>query len=141
MEHLLSVSFELELHAAVRTSEEAEEAAAATAPPGHVAVQAARRKRWGRARAPSVHFDPKQGQEVLSDDADWSEDAFTLTVDGRRRLAATVLALAQVLPAGWGVRVYWFGDPLRGEQTVPAQEHAELVEQSGLDRYTLYRVK
>src|ERR1044072_4025606 len=39
-----------------------------------------------------------------------SEDAFTFSNVGRHNLAATVLALWEVLDAGWAVRAYWGGD-------------------------------
>src|SRR5262249_51761992 len=79
---------------------------------GHVAIVAGRRRRWGRPLPPSIHLDGQQAQDVLSDDADWSEDAFTFSNVGRHNLAATVLALSEVLDAGWAVRAYWGGDPL-----------------------------
>jgi hypothetical protein len=134
------VSFELELHADVDDWQQAERAAAATASTGHVAVVVGRRKRWGRPLKPGIRFDWHQAQDVLSEDADWSQDAFTLSADGRRQLAATVLALSGVLSPGWGIRAYWIGDPVTNEQTLTAQELAELVMQSRLDRGTLYRV-
>ena len=52
-----------------------------------------------------------------------------------------VLALSEVLDAGWAVRAYWGGDPLDGEREVTAHELADLIEQSRLDRRTLYRVR
>jgi hypothetical protein len=49
--------------------------------------------------------------------------------------------LSEVLDAGWAVRAYWGGDPLDGEREVTAHELADLIEQSRLDRRTLYRVR
>jgi hypothetical protein len=77
---------------------------------------------------------------VLSDEADWSQGAFAFSDQGRHDLAATVLALADVLEPGWGIRARWAGDRLRNERTVTAEELAELVRGSQLDRHTLYRV-
>lgn len=125
----------------MRDWEEAERAAAATASAGHVSVVVGRRKRWGRTLKPSVHFDWQQGQNVLSDDADWSQEAFALSDEGRHDLAATVLALSEVLEPGWAIRAYWGGDRLKNERAVTAEELAGLVRQSQLDSYTLYRVK
>ena len=105
------MSFALELYADVSDWEQAERVAEATASSGHVAVVAGRRRRWGRPLPPSIHLDGQQAQDVLSDDADWSEDAFTFSNVGRHNLAATVLALSEVLDAGWAVRAYWGGDP------------------------------
>ena len=68
----------------------------------------------------------------------WS---WALSDDGRRNLAATVLALAEVLQPGWGIRAYWLGDTLEREEPVTARALAERVRQSRLDRYTLYRVE
>lgn len=135
------MSFALELYADVSDREQAERVAEATASSGHVAVVAGRRRRWGRPLPPSIHLDGQQAQDVLSDDADWSEDAFTFSNVGRHNLAATVLALSEVLDAGWAVRAYWGGDPLDGEREVTAHELADLIEQSRLDRRTLYRVR
>jgi hypothetical protein len=135
------VSFDLELHVAVRDWEEADRAAEATATPEHLSVMPGRRKRWGRTLGPSLHFDWRQGQDVLSDDADWDHDCFAFSDGGGGRFAATVLALADVLPPGWGVRAYWVGDQLEHERAVTPEELAGLIRRSELDRYTLYRVK
>lgn len=100
------MSFALELYADVSDWEQAERVAEATASSGHVAVVAGRRRRWGRPLPPSIHLDGQQAQDVLSDDADWSKDAFTFSDDERRKLAATVFALSEVLDPGWAVRAY-----------------------------------
>ncbi len=135
------MSFELELYAEVADWDEAKRAAAATAAPGHVAVVPGRRWRRGRNAEPSIHFDWRQGQDVLSDQADWSEDAFTFSEEGRHNLAETLVALAAVLRPGWGIRAYWGGDPIKSEETLSARELAERVRQSQLNRYTMYRVR
>ena len=101
---------------------------------------AGRRRRWWRDLEPSIHFDWTRGQEVLDDQANWEEDAFTLTASGREALAATVLTLGEMLRPGWTLRAYWGGDPLRNERSVTAPELASLARHSRLDRYTLYRV-
>lgn len=78
---------------------------------------------------------------MLGDDAKESERTFTLSDDGRDRLAATVLVLAEVLQPGWGVRAYWVGDALQEVRVATAEELADLVRSSALDRGTLYRVQ
>ena len=135
------MSFALELYADVSDWEQAERVAEATASSGHVAVVAGRRRRWGRPLPPSIHLDGQQAQDVLSDDADWSEDAFTFSNVGRHNPRRHGARLAEVLDAGWAVRAYWGGDPLDGEREVTAHELADLIEQSRLDRRTLYRVR
>jgi hypothetical protein len=109
----------------------AERAAAAAAKPGHVAVIPGRRRRWARALTPSVHFDWETGTGRRSDDADWNEEAFTFSEEGRRKLTATVLALSEALEPGWGIRAYWAGDPLNAEQEVTVRERVDLIQQSG----------
>jgi hypothetical protein len=103
-------------------------------------VLAGRRRRWWRDLEPSIHFDWERAQEVLDDQANWDEDAFTLSRRGREALAATVLTLGEMLKPGWTLRAYWGGDPVRNEPSVTAPELASLARQSRLDRYTLYRV-
>jgi len=83
------VSFELELQATVGSWEEAERAVAETASDDRVSVVAGRRKRWGRTLAPSIHFDWREGQDVLSDNAHWDHDCFLLDEERRHKLAAT----------------------------------------------------
>jgi hypothetical protein len=134
------VSFDLQLDAAVRTWHEAECVAAATASPERLSVIAGRRKRWGRKLRPTIRFDLEQGQGVLSDDADLSEDAFTLDPAQREALATTVLTLAEVLQTGFGIRACWVGDPLMHQPTVTAEELADLIRRSKLNRLTMYRV-
>jgi hypothetical protein len=134
------VSFDLELSARVDSWEEAERVEAATASPGHLPVRAGRRRRWWRELEPSIAFDWEQGQSVLDDQADWSEDAFTLSESGRAALAATVLTLGELLGPGWALRAYWGGDPVREERHIAAPELASLVRESKLDRCTLYRI-
>lgn len=134
------MSFELELYASVRDWAEAERAAAATASDRHVSVVPGRRKRWGRTLEPTIHFDWRQGQHVLSDQADWDHDAFLLDEERRHDLAATVLVLAGMLEPGWGIRAYWRGDPLESESATTADRLADLIRRSQLNRYTLYRL-
>lgn len=134
------MSFDLELRADVTSWEDAERIAQVTATAGHVAVVPGRRMRWFRPLMPTIGFDWAQGQEVLSDDADWDHDAFLLCESGRVALAATVLTLASLLEPGWGIRAYWVGDPLREEIELSAHELAELVRASSLDRFTFYRI-
>jgi hypothetical protein len=134
------VSFELELSATVGSWEEAERVEAATASPDHLPVRAGRRPRWWRELEPIIAFDWEQGQAVLDDQADWDEDAFTLSESGRAALATTVLTLAELLRPGWALRAYWGGDPVRKERRIAAPELASLVRESKLDRHTLYRI-
>lgn len=134
------MSFVLDLYATPADWAQAERAAAATAVDGHLAVLLGPRKRWGRTLKPSLHFDWAQAQAVLSDDADWDHEAFTLSSQGRQRLAKTVQALVEALGPGWGIRAYWVGDRLDDELTLSATDLLELVERSQLDRGTLYRV-
>jgi hypothetical protein len=134
------VSFDLELSARVDSWDEAEQVEAATASGDHLPVRAGRRRRWLRELEPSIAFDWEQGQAVLDDQADWNEDAFSLSESGRDALATTVLTLGELLGPGWTLRAYWGGDPVRSERAITAAELALLVRESKLDRYTLYRI-
>jgi hypothetical protein len=134
------VSFDLELSVRVESWEEAERVEAASASPGHLLVRAGRRRRWLRELEPSIAFDCDQVQAVLDDEADWEQDAFTLSESGRAALATTVLTLGELLGPGWALRAYWSGDPVREERRIAAHELASLVRESKLDRHTLYRI-
>ncbi len=104
-------------------------------------VLGGRRKWLWRELKPSVHFDWSDADDVLDDQADWSEPAFSFSISGREALAATVLILPKALGSGWGLRSYWVGDPQEREVPVTARELASLIEASKLDRRTLYRVR
>ena len=134
------MSFELELIARVTSWDEAAQAAASTGSSDYVSVLPGRRRRWGRPLPPSIHFDWREGQVVLSDDADWDHDAFLLSDAGRRTLSATVGVLAELLDPAWGIRAYWIGDPLKRESATTAAALQRRVQASQLDRFTLYRV-
>ncbi len=135
------MSFVLELLAPVRSWEEAERAARVTRGDGFVSVVPGRRKRLWRELKPSIHFDGKDVDEVLGDEADWEESAFSFSASGSAALAATVLALREALGPGWAIRAYWMGDAQEAVVEVAADELAALVRQSKLDRGTLYRVR
>jgi hypothetical protein len=85
-------------------------------------------------------LDRRDDVPVLSDDADWSEHAFTLDERGRELLARTISLLADELRSGWALRAYWVGDPCEEERTVTGHELVELVRSSALERTTRYRV-
>jgi hypothetical protein len=126
------MSFALDLDFSARDRREAERVVATTASPDLIPVVVGRR---------GLRFDPEQADAVLDDAAHWDEGAFTLSADGRRRLAATVRALSHAIEPGWGLRAHWVGDPLDREQEITAGDLADLIERSQLDRRTLYRVR
>ncbi len=135
------MSFILELDAPDVDPETAERLERATQEAGYLPVRARRGRRWRRRAEMGLSiFDGRDDVHVLSDDADWSEDAFTFDERGRELLAQTVSLLAHELEPGWALRAYWVGDPCKDERTVTGDELAELVRSSALERTARYRV-
>jgi hypothetical protein len=120
--------------------EVAEQLAHATRGAGYISLLPGRRRRWRRELPPSVHFDDKQADEVLSDEADLRDVALILS-PRREALARTVLLIATEIATAWTLRSYWIGDALRSEAPVTATELADLIRHSALDRHVLYRVE
>ena len=113
----------------------------ATEQADYLPVGASQRRRWRRAAEMELTLQDRRGDvPVLSDDADWSEDAFTLDDRGRELLARTVSLLAEELRPGWGLRAYWAGDPCEEERAVTADELVDLIRSSALARTVRYRV-
>lgn len=97
------------------------------------------RRRW--LRPPLARLVPAHEiDEVLSEDADWSEAAFSLDSEGAERLARTIQVLGARLPPGWSVRASWVGDDEEAERELTAAELAELARASRLERRLRYRV-
>jgi hypothetical protein len=137
-----AVSFVLELEVSELDWELAERLERRTIEAGAITVHPGRRRRWFRPRPPSLWIeDQRDGVPVLSDQADWDQDAFTLDEQGRELLAKTISILDQALACSWSLRAYWVGDPLQHEHETTAPELAELVRHSALDRKTRYRVR
>ena len=135
------MSFILELDAPDVDRETAERLERATEAAGYLPVRAPRKRRWRRQAERGLSIlDRRDDINVLSDDADWSEDAFTLDERGRELLAQTVSLLARELHAGWALRAFWVGDPCKDERAVTGDELVELVRGSALERTTRYRV-
>jgi hypothetical protein len=135
------VSFILELDAPDVDQATAARLAHVTQEPGYLPVLAPRRRRWSRRAATGLSLrDERDEVPVLSDAADWSEQAFTLDERGRELLAATISLLATELQPGWALRAYWVGDACEEEQIVTGEELIDLVRRSALDRTTRYRV-
>ncbi len=136
------MSFLLELDVPDATWEDAERLERATSPAGYLPVRAHPRRRWLRpARPRLILHESRDGVDVLSDNADWSEKAFRLDERGRELLARTVALLAENLRPGWGLQAYWDGDDCQEERNVSRDELVKLVRASSLDRSTRYRVR
>lgn len=137
-----TMSFVLELEMAELDWELADRLDRRTLDAGCIAVHPGPRRRWFRRREPSLTIDHERDRvPVLSDQADWDETAFTLDERGRELLAQTISILDDELTGSWSLRACWVDDPVRHERDVTADELAELVRSSGLDRTTRYRVK
>ena len=135
------MSFILELEAPRVDEETARRLEQATEQADYLPVRASRRRRWRRASETGLTLRDRRGDvPVLSDDADWSEDAFTFDERGRELLARTVSLLADDLRPGWALRAYWVGDPCEEERAVTADELVDLVRSSALQRIVRYRV-
>ena len=137
------MSFILELDAPPVGPEVGEQLERATQAEGYLPVRARRQRRWTRRRKPELRLalrDERDEIPVLSDQADWSESAFTLDERGRELLARTISLLAQELDPGWTLRAYWVGDDCEEERTVTKDELVELIRTSQLNRTTRYRV-
>lgn len=132
------VSYELYLVVHLDSWEAVDRLEAATSGPGFVPVTGGRRRGWLGERAPQAYI--RDPEAVLSDDADFGEEAFTLTADGREALARTVLAVHGVLGDGWALRSSWVGDPIDHEPVVAAEDLAALARRSALRRDTMYWV-
>ena len=132
------VSYELYLVMHLDSWDDVDRLEAATSGPGFVPVTGGRRRGWLGERAPQAYI--RSPEAVLADDADFEEEAFTLTADGREALARTVLAVHGVLGDGWALRSSWVGDPILDEPTVTAAELADLARRSALRRDTMYWV-
>src|SRR6266545_3032679 len=127
------MSFLFELDAPGCTAEMAEQLERATEETGYLPVRAAHRERWRRRGQTGLSLWPERdGIHVLSDAADWSEDAFTFDERGREMLARTISLLADALQPGWALRAYWDGDPCQEERSVTRDELVELVLRSAL---------
>ena len=113
----------------------------ATEEAGYLPLRASRRRRWRRRAKSGLSLRDRRDEiYVLSDDADWSETAFTLDESGRELLSRTISLLAQDLQPGWSLRAYWVGDSCENERAVTSDELVELVRTSALERTTRYRV-
>src|SRR4051812_29604581 len=104
------MSFILELEAPGVDEETARSLEEATEQADYLPIRASRRRRWRRASETELTLRDRRGDvPVLSDDADWTEDAFTFDERGRELLARTVSLLAGDLRPGWALRAYWVG--------------------------------
>ena len=136
------MSFLLELDVPEASWQIAENLERATAAAGYLRLRVHPRRRWLRPSKPRLSLnDSRDGVDVLSDNADWVETAFTLEESGRELLARTVALLADNLQPGWALRAYWDGDECHGERTVSCDELVELIRASSLERSTRYRVR
>lgn len=133
------MSYVLELEVPVASWEAADRLASMTAPDEFLALVPNRRRYWSLRRRPGVHFDFRQADDVLDDQADLNEDRLLLS-PRREALARTILLLARELAGEWSIRSYWIGDKLRDEQQVSGEQLADLASRSALDRHVRYRV-
>lgn len=134
------MSFTLELNLPESVEPLAADIAERTQKPDLLQVRVGRtrlRRRWWTGIAD--HMD--DGTSVLDDQADWSEDCFTLDPRGREALAATIRELSELVAAEWTLRAFWVGDDAANDQDVTVSELVELTRSSQLRRDTIYRVK
>ena len=133
------MSYLLDLEIPVSTWDEAEHIVEATNTPAVKPLAVGKRQGWIRKYRPSVYL--VDSDDLLSDDSDFSQEAFTLDATEREAFAQTVLRLGEVIPPGWTLRSWWVGDRLKHEVEVTATELAEAIRGSTLRRDTLYRVR
>jgi hypothetical protein len=133
------VSFRVDVELPHMTWDEADRLTLALLDRGGFRVFTGWRGRWLRAPYPRINFDEKI-HDVIADEADWDESAFTLDPDGRERLARTIEVLGALLPAGWSLRAYWEGDHEDREEQVSAAALADLTRDCALERRIRYRV-
>jgi hypothetical protein len=133
------VSFVLDLDASPDSWEIAHRLADVTREPEYVSLLPADRCRWLRKPAPRVYLDHREADEILADEASTADREFPFS-PRREALARTLLAIASELGSGWTLRSYWIGDAVRGEVPITAVGLADLVRNSALNRWALYRV-
>ena len=97
------------------------------------------RRRWLRPRLASLSAHPDV-HELLADDADWDQPAFSLDSRRAERLARTIEVLGLRLGPDWTLRACWVGDPVETERELTAGELAALTRASRLERRVRYRV-
>lgn len=78
--------------------------------------------------------------DVLSDEADWKRDSYSLSPEGADALAQTIITLGQIAPPGWTFKASWVGDDVEREEAVTAERLAELARRSALRKTMRYRV-
>jgi hypothetical protein len=77
---------------------------------------------------------------ILSDPAEWDEDAWPLRPDAEPRLAETIRILGRHFPAGFVFRATWAGSPILRDEYLSADSLADLALTGRLNDHTRYRV-
>jgi hypothetical protein len=118
------------------------EAAMLQVPAGdlHVGLAHLPRWPWARDRAAEVVVSEQGGCacSMLTDQADWSADAWAMRSQVLEPLARTLYTLTQDGPEGMTVEALWAGDEPNQEQKVTAMELSALARASQLGTHTRY---
>jgi len=135
------MSFVLELEVPGLTWTQVDELVLAVADSEGWPVGAAPRRRWGREQAPALLLlDASGDRQLLSDDAEWDAEAWSMDRELLPRLATTLRLLCERLPQGFAFRATWTGSEVRVERRLSCDELVRLTLDSRLNEFTRYVV-
>ena len=105
-------------------------------------VQRPSRWPWATERLTRVTISEEGGCacSLLSDEADWNADVWAMRADILERLAATVKAVAAVVPDGLALEALWAGDAPNQTVHIDARDLAALAASSRLGTRTRYEI-
>jgi hypothetical protein len=120
------------------------DAAAIDARVGGLRVDLCHASRWGWAQTEVVRAtiseDGGCACSLLSDEADWNAERWSMRPDVLERLASTLEVLARRGPRGLFIEALWSGETARETISVAPLQLAHLARHSGLGTHTRYIV-